>query len=95
MATPTDAAEKLEALRENFALIVPYYAEAFKLTEEECSALEAAAAERFCQRRASSSWAAVMCVVDAIDAFCSRRKPSLAKPAVSKVALGAPLRKAA
>ncbi len=74
MAVFNAVGRDLETLRENFALIVPYYAEAFKLTEEECTALEVAAAERFSQKGARSSWAAVMCVVDAIDAFCSRRK---------------------
>ncbi len=73
MATPMHAKGEFETLRENFALIVPYYAEAFKLTEEECSALEVAAAEQFSRKGTRSSWAAVMCVVDAIDAYCSRR----------------------
>ncbi len=79
MPAPLNATPEMDSLHENFALIVPYYAEAFKLTEEECIALELAAAERFQQRRGSSSWAAVMCVVDAIDAFCSGRNQ---RPAV-------------
>lgn len=74
MPVSIHTAPEMDSLHENFALIVPYYAEAFKLTDEECSALEEAAAQRFIQRRASSSWAAVMCVVDAIDAFCSHRQ---------------------
>jgi len=93
MPVTNPAARDLDTLRENFALIVPYYAEAFKLTEEECSQLEVAAAERFSKKGTRSSWAAVMCVVDAIDAFCSRRKS--ANQPVPTVAASITLRKAA
>ncbi|GEM_PF-1436219 len=93
MAVLNVVGRDFETLRENFALIVPYYAEAFKLTEEECTALEVAAAERFQQKGARSSWAAVMCVVDAIDAFCSRRK-MVAQP-VPTASTNYPMRKAA
>ena len=94
MPASVSATSGMDSLHENFALIVPYYAQAFKITEGECAALEAEAAERFSQQRAASRWAAVKCVVDAIDAFCTCRRQPVGSPG-SPQTVGREQRKAA